>query len=312
MSGSNRGRHAWRVLQALAALIILFFLIRDVGANWEKIRAADLAWHIRPLFLAGGVVITWGMYAMLIWTWRRFLHDWGGRLSFRTAARIWSVSSLGKYIPGKIWAIAGMALMSQRAGVAPWAATASAILLQGLAVGSGVVVVALADTSALEAQHPLLRPILGLLAVGSAVGVALLVSPALSSMLLRRFMKSSAIGAPRPVTIVVGIVANLLAWIGYGVAFWLMILGTLPEARIPLGVAIGSFTASYLAGLLFLLAPGGLGVREGAMYLMLQGTIGPAAAAALAIASRLMLTLTELGVAIPFLVFPGENTRVPT
>ena len=43
-----------------------------------------------------------------------------------TAARIWTVSSLGKYIPGKVWAVAGMALMSKEAGIEPWAATGSA------------------------------------------------------------------------------------------------------------------------------------------------------------------------------------------
>lgn len=305
-------RSLWRVLQLAIGLVIVFFLVRDVAANWGKIRATTLNWQIRPLYLAASALLTWAMYAMLIGTWRRFLLDWGGRLRVWTAARIWSVSSLGKYIPGKVWAIAGMAIMAQRSGVTPWAATASAILLQGLAVGSGVVVVGLSDTSALEARYPLLRPVLWILAAGSAVGVGLLVSPRLSGVVLRRLVKTEEIKAPRPATIVMGIAANLIAWIGYGIAFWLLARGTLPEARFTVSVAIGAFTASYLAGLIFLLVPGGLVVREGFMILMLQGSIGPANAAALAIASRLMLTLTEIGVAVPFLIFPREKPRVAT
>jgi glycosyltransferase 2 family protein len=305
-------RHAWRALQLTAGLIILFFLIRDFAANWEKIRGTHLDWQIRPLYLLASALITWAMYAILIATWRQFLVDWGGRLSSWVAARIWAVSSLGKYIPGKVWAIAGMAIMAQRAGITPWAATSSAILLQGLAVGSGVIVVGLSDTSALEARYPFLGPVLLVLAALSALGVALLMSPKLSGRVVRRFTKTEVVNAPKAATVIQGIVANLIAWIGYGCGFWLLAKGTLPGAQLPLGVAIGAFTASYLAGLIFLLAPGGLIVREGFMILMLQGSIGPAPAAALAIASRLMLTFTEIGVAVPFLVFPGENARVPT
>ncbi len=69
------------------------------------------------------------------------------------------------------------------------------------------------------------------------------------------------------------------------------------------------FTASYLAGFLALLAPGGLGVREGLFILMLQQPIGIAPATALAIASRLLLTLTEFGAAAPFLLFSRRSTR---
>jgi hypothetical protein len=70
------------------------------------------------------------------------------------------------------------------------------------------------------------------------------------------------------------------------------------------------FTASYLAGFLALLVPGGFGVREGLFILMLQGSIGIGAATALALASRLLLTITEFGAAVPFLVHPRGTPRV--
>jgi hypothetical protein len=75
-------------------------------------------------------------------------------------------------------------------------------------------------------------------------------------------------------------------------------------------LAVAVFTASYLAGFLALLAPGGIGVREGLFILMLQGPLGIGAATALAVASRLLLTLTELGAAVPFLLLPQGRARV--
>jgi uncharacterized membrane protein YbhN (UPF0104 family) len=57
-----------------------------------------------------------------------------------------------------------------------------------------------------------------------------------------------------------------------------------------------------VAGLVALFAPGGLVVREGLLILLLQPSIGLGAATALAVASRLLLTVTELGAAVPFLL----------
>ena len=93
-------------------------------------------------------------------------------------------------------------------------------------------------------------------------------------------------------------------------SLWLLARGILPGAGLTLLPAIAVFTASYLAGFLALLVPGGFGVREGLFILMLQGPIGIGAATALALASRLLLTITEVGAAVPFIVFPRGTTRV--
>jgi uncharacterized membrane protein YbhN (UPF0104 family) len=306
-------RRAWRVIQAVLGLAILVFVVRDFARNWEQIRHTPLEWHVRPRYLVARALVTWSMYGLLIFSWKSLLLDWGFPLGGWTAARIWAVSNLGKYIPGKVWAIAGMAIMAQRAGAAPWAATASAILMQGLAVGTGVLAVALAGISTLEAAYPWIRTAMWLLALASAVGVVIMVSPAISRRLLRRLAPAPAEGesTPRAATVLGAALVNLLAWGGYGVAFWLLSHGLLPD-QVPLRLAIGSFAASYLAGLLFLLAPGGLVVRESVMVLMLQGAIGLAPAAALAVASRLMLTMTEVGIAVPFLLTSRESARVST
>ncbi|MBA3259491.1 MAG: flippase-like domain-containing protein, partial [Gemmatimonadales bacterium] len=117
-----------------------------------------------------------------------------------------------------------------------------------------------------------------------------------------------AVPAAGPVAFGIGV--NLLAWTGYGVALWFLARGLLPGAELGLVSAIAVFTASYLAGFLALIAPGGLGVREGLFILMLQGSLGIGAATALALASRVLLTITEVGAAAPFLAFPREKPRV--
>ena len=310
MRSSERPR--WlRLAQWVVGLAIVGFAARSLINNWEALRSQPLDFRIGPGWLALSALLVWSMYVILIVAWRVMLAGWGQRLDGWGAARIWTVSSLGKYLPGKVWAVAGMALMAQRAGVAPWAATGSAVVLQVLAIGTGAAIAGLTGRRAIEAAHPGAQAVLLLLVLASVLGVAMLLWPPV----LRRLLQLTAPGAdhrgaPPVGGIAVGIVANALAWIGYGAALWLLARGLLPSVGLRPALAVAVFTASYLAGFLALFAPGGIGVREGLFILMLQGPLGIGAATALAVASRLLLTLTELGAAVPFLILPQGRARV--
>lgn len=305
-------RSSWmRAAQWLAGLAIIAVAARSLARNWADLRSQPLEWRVQPGWLLVSALLVWLMYALLIVAWRTMLAGWGQRLDAWTAARIWTVSSLGKYLPGKVWAVAGMALMAQRAGIAPWAATGSAVVLQVLAIGTGAAVAGLTGRAAIEAAHRGSGAVLGLLVAGAVAGVALLLWPPFLRRLLRfAAPESEARGTPAATGIVVGIVANAVAWIGYGVSLWLLSRGLLPGVNLGLGPAVTVFTASYLAGFLALFAPGGLGVREGLFILMLQGPLGIGPATALALASRLLLTITELGAAVPFLMYSQRRARV--
>jgi glycosyltransferase 2 family protein len=305
-------RRPWvQVLLGLVGLAIVAFAARSLARNWEELRSQPLDWRIEPGWLVLSALVVWAMYGVLIVAWRSVLAGWGQRLDGWTAGAIWTISSLGKYLPGKVWAVAGMALLAQRAGVPPWAATGSAVVMQGLAIGTGAAVAGLTGREALEAAHPGARAVLALLVVGSVLGIALLLWPPFLRRLLRLLAPDAeARGAPAAAGVGIGIAANVIAWLGYGAALWLLARGLLPEAGLEPGLAVAVFTASYLAGFLALFAPGGLGVREALFILMLQRPLGIGAATALAIASRLLLTITEFGAAVPFLVFTRWRARV--
>ena len=305
-------RSRWfRAVQWIAGIAIVFFAGRSLARNWDGLRAQPLDWRVDPAWLLLSAFLVWVMYALLIAAWRAMLRAWGQRLDPWSAARIWTVSSLGKYLPGKVWAVAGMAVMSQRAGVAPGAAMGSAVILQALAVGSGAAVAGLTGLGALRRAHPGIETGLVVLAAASAAGVALLFWPPVVRRLLRIAAPgTSAQIAPAGPAIAFGVIANVAAWIGYGAALWCLARGLLPGTGLRLTQAVAVFTASYLVGFLALFAPGGLGVREGVFILMLQGPLGLGPATALALASRVLLTITEFGAAVPFLAFPREDPRV--
>jgi glycosyltransferase 2 family protein len=307
-------RNGWvRGAQAAVGLAIVGFAIRALARSWDQLRSQPLEWQPRPGWLVLSLMLVWLMYVLLIFGWRSVLKGWGQRLDGWSAARIWILSGLGKYVPGKVWAIAGMALLSQRAGVAAWAATGAAVVMQVLAIGTGAAVAGLAGAHILESAQQGARTGLLLLVASAIISVALLLWPPFLRRMLR-LAAPQAVGAPQLAGkgLLVGIATNIVAWLGYGLALWLLARGLLPTSGLGLRLAIAVFTASYLAGFLALFAPGGIGVREGLFILMLQGPLGVGAATSLAIASRLLLTIAELGAAVPFIALRRRQARVPS
>jgi hypothetical protein len=296
------------VVQWIAGLAVILFVARAVIRRWDEVRAAPLDWAVSPLRLVGAVLVIWLAFALLAEAWRRMVAAWGRPLPWRPAARIWLLASMAKYLPGKVWSLAGLALLGERAGVPAWAAAGSALLLQVLAIGTGALVVGVAGTASLDLGSAFGK--WGLVALGAAS--AAVTALALWPPVTRRLVAVLAPGAdpvhvPGLKPLVFGAAANLVAWCGYGLALWFFAHGTLEAVDLGLGAAIGSFTAAYLAGVIAPFAPGGLGVREGVLVLVLRDQTGLGPALALAAVSRLGFTLAEIVATLPFLTDRGET-----
>ncbi len=293
----------WRWLQGAVAVAVVVAVVLRMRADWSEITATRLRLTIRPLWLLASLLTTWLMYGFLIEGWRRILIGWGHRMAFVPAARIWTVSSLMAQIPGRLWSLAGMAKMSERIGVRPAAAIASSIIMQVVSIGTGVAITAFAVGPTLQRIDP--RWGWAMAALGATIFVAVVVLGHGGALRLAwRLSGRESVPPPPPGwgLLALAVVYNTVAWIGYGVAFWTLAHGILPTVIMPVGVAIGAFAVSYIMGYLAFFTAGGLGIREVLLSALLAPSIGLAAAAALVIASRLMLTINQVGAAAPFLL----------
>jgi hypothetical protein len=306
-------RRLWRVVQFAAGAALVGLAVRSIFVNWQSLRAQPIEWRLSAAWIAASVLVVFASYAVLIEAWRRVVLSMGERLAYLTAARIWFLASLGKYVPGKVWAVAGAAVLAQRAGVDPAVAVAGAIVLQALALASGAAVVALTAREAFQAVGQGAVPVAAAVVVLSLAGVAMLASQRVLDR-LNRLLPSSwpRLRAIPPRMLGAAFIANALAWTGYGLALLLLARGLLPAVELSLPQAVGVFTCSYLVGFIALFAPGGLGPRESVFLLMLAPDIGLKPAAALALASRLLLTGTEVLPAVPILLRRNAPTASST
>jgi uncharacterized membrane protein YbhN (UPF0104 family) len=278
----------WRLaVQLLVTVVVLVLVARTVASNWNSYRALNFALHLRPGWLLLSLASLAIVSALQIESWRRILAGWAQSLRFLAGARIWFLANLGRYVPGKVWSVAGMVVLAEQEGVQRWAAAASAVAVQALGLGTAAALVAAATP---HAASPLR------LAGAALVALATVGLLAWKGALARLGRLVGATGEWRalPVgAVLAGSGLTLLSWCVYGFAFWALARGLgLPPALPPTDAA-GVFALGYILGLLALFAPGGIGVREGVFYVLLTPYLGSGGALALSVASRLELTVTE-------------------
>ena len=291
--------------QLVLAVLVLGFVGRSIVSNWGELSSLDVTLHPKPLWIVMAAVTVWITYALLIEAWRRILLGWNQSLRFDQAVPIWCLSNLGRYLPGKVWSIAGLAVLAQRVGVAGWAAAGSALAMQALAVGTGALVVAIwAPTAAaptIEASSAarLLSPVLLVIsALVAFAAVAALAWKPLANIVARVAGPKFELRPLPASTALIAASVTLASWLAYGVAFWLLAHGLFDAGQLTLQVSIGVFAAGYIVGLLALFAPGGVGMRELVFIALLGPLMRYDVALALAVASRLLLTGTEIGAAL--------------
>jgi uncharacterized membrane protein YbhN (UPF0104 family) len=300
----------WRWLRPLAAILFVAFAIAVVVSQWDAVSQAlattQVAWDQIALATLT-VLIT---YALLIETWRRTVSAWGQRINWRDAARIWFVSNLGRYVPGKIWQIGAMGVLAQESGVAPVAATGSAVVVNIVSIIAGFAVV-VATGGRVLARYA--GETIALAAVLILALVALPLAITVATRLYRRMTgRQLNLGSLPPRAMLVALVGTSIAWLLYGIAFRWFAIGVGAGEGGTLASYTAAYTLSYLLGYLVLLAPGGIGVREGALVAsMTQLGLATAGEATLvAITSRLWLTALEVVPGVLLLAI-GATRRNP-
>lgn len=293
-----------RVGQFALIVLVTLGIIRTLAPELAKVSADDFA-RFRPsvIGILQSLILLLGFYLVHAELWRRIAAQLGERsFSFRTAMRIYFLSGLGRYIPGKVWQVAGMALLAQRAGLSAVAATGAAFLAQFAFVTTGLIYLA-----AVLPSWGGFAPV-----VIAVFAVAVVVASYRSRHWIAR--KITRLAAAVEMLDRLSAITVLKWWLAYGVSW--IVLGSafviFTNAFVPLDLAqqrhvAGTVAAAYLGGLLAFFSPAGLGVREGVMGSLLVAAPLPAAAAlVVAVASRVWFTAGEL---LP-LLYVGRGGKV--
>ena len=287
------------VLQVGFTVVVTWFIFDRVGVDLARLGTLDSAeWRPRPaLFLASCVVLVGG-YLWSASMWGRIVRDLGGpRLPVWTTVRVFMVANLGRYVPGKVWQIAGLAYLARREGVQASVATGAAILGQGIALLGAVLV----GMGVLLGANEFWGEI-GLGGLVTGIGAAVTI---IAVVVIPRFFRHVVafwfrLTRTDPLGDGLGsgnaglrwLVLYVMNWGIYATAFWLLYL-SFGESGTFLQVG-PAFAAAYVAGYIAIFAPAGAGIREGVLVVLLQPIMAREAAVVLAIIARLWTIALEV------------------
>lgn len=292
--------HKLQPLFLALALIFIFFLLRSQWAELSR-----HTWRFSLPWLAASALFLLAAWALEIQLWRTLLHVVGGHLPYWPAVRIWFLSAIVRYVPGNIWQPLSMTLLCQRRGIAPAATLTSVAFYQILVLLAALPIAAVYVTAtgnwglltgALQAWTPLL-------AAGALAPVAvLIVRPAILveivNWVLVKLKRTPLAATIARSTMLWVLLLALLDWMLWGLSFAALTFAledySAAEMLRLLPHLIASYAIAYAVGFVSLITPSGLGVREGAFYLLLAPLLGGGFVTVSALAMRVWTTLGEL------------------
>ena len=300
-------------LGILIAGILLFFLIKPFVQAHKQLE--DLTFQIqwRWLVTSFGFILLYR--SLYVWPFTIFLRrvSAGRNVHFRDTFTLFHLSNITRYLPGRIWGVVRLLALSPRFGLSKTAVGSCLTLHIGIETAlGGLIATSLLFSTQMQATaigrfkmisgHTLLFT----LTVIGLMGGFVFLMPILSSH-AQRFLKTlQETGASlwqkssgkQWCNFIVG---HVVLWCCQGFAFFLFVRSLTPVAWTDVGVLTACYAFAWIVGFLSFLTPGGLGIREGLLGLLLSNYMPVPQATLVALLCRVWMLSAEIilaGVAI--------------
>src|SRR3954469_18291538 len=299
---TSRPRLLLRAASIILGIAVVVVLVQTLRRDGPGALAAWRAAHVHWGFVALAVGCGFAGHAVYLLGWRRLLTDSDIPVSLWSLAKIFLVSNLGRYLPaGKAWQMGIVGIMGAEYNL-PATQLAASSLLQGI-VGVAAGAIVLFITGAATVGLPmawLALPVAGI--IGLLAGPAIIRSiPALRTALARHVHGIYTISTA---TMWALVWTSVVSWVMWGIALYNLGHALLPTAGAPLISYIAAWSGSFLAGLIAVVSPAGLGAREGVIQLVLEkGGMAASDVLLVVVVTRAWITLMDVVPALAVLAF---------
>lgn len=274
-----------RVARAVFVLVALACAWWGFRGRWSEIGEALAG--TAPLRLAGAVALAALGLALTGWLWRLLLGRVGSDVGALDAAAVFFLGQLGKYVPGSVWSVAAQAHLGRRHDVPARSSLAASAVFLLVHTATGL----LLGGALLAASGPGRVPV-SYAVLGAGVGCIALAPPLVRRIADRLAGRPTRFGVAELVT-TTALMATV--WLLYGGSSLLLVPAG-PGTPGLVGTT-AAFALAHAVGVLVVLAPAGVGAREGVLVALLAPALGVPGAAAVALLSRLAHALADFTVA---------------
>jgi len=285
---TSRGRELVGVaLLVLVAVAVTVVVSRNWQAFIDSIHKVGVGGFALSLVAAiFGVICTYLQ-------WRSVLIGLDVRFGFFEGAQVFFVSQLGKYLPGSVWPVVMQMEAGHRRGANRKTMVAANLITVVLSVCVGVVLAGLllpfASPAALRRFWWALAALPLLLVLAHPRSLPFLLDRVLKA-LRREPLNVQMTGAAT----MTAVGWSAVSWVAFGVHLAVLAAAIGKPSLGLFALCIGGMGLAVSAGLLFLPAPAGAGMREIVLGFVLVGVLTSGQVVAVVVASRVIIVLADL------------------
>ena len=301
-------------LGLLIAGILLFFLIKPFVQTHTQLKDVTFEIHWGWLVCSLGTILFY---------WSAYLYPFAillsgisqKQVSFRSAWTLFHLANITRYLPGRIWGFVRLLSLSQRFGLSKTTVGSGLTLHVSIDTALGGLIatsVFFSKQTRETAQRVLEKisgyPLLIILISAGIIAGGLFLFPVLSShayQFLKTFRHSGTRLLQKPfrkrwLNI---LVSHILLWCCQGLAFFFFLRSFVPMVWTDIGSITACYAFAWIVGFLIFLTPGGLGIREGLLGLLLSSYLPISEATLVALLCRVWILSAEItlaGIAFSF------------
>lgn len=286
-------------------LVVFYFVGRYVVANWNAIENVGAP---RPEWLIAATLIGLLSYMIHPYALKALIEGHGPAVLYSKALGLCYLPWLGKYVPGKIWAVITGLYLFSKAGIPQPIAVTCIMLFMLLNLAAGLLITLLFGLPGII-DFTSIWPVVGL-----ALTIVIWVLPRILYPALNWFLRwigrpeiDAGLPARSLYRVLLIMVASNVTY-GFGFACLVRSFADFPpdETLHLVGLMVFGEVSSFLA----LFAPAGIGVREGVLIAGLTPLIGAGPAIVISGAARIWGTVLEfitIGLGWLGLRYSGSN-----
>ncbi|OGC76441.1 MAG: hypothetical protein A2145_03980 [candidate division Zixibacteria bacterium RBG_16_40_9] len=285
----------------LVVIIIFLFLFKNLYVNWKQIPWQNIKFNY--FFLLSSIILLFINFFLGSYSWFLIMRNMKEKLSFKKSMKIIAKSQLAKYIPGGIWQTLGRVYLMERENISKTKVLIGSLVEIQFVVFTALIFYFLIFFSGWRPKF-LAQVYQDYKIISLILVLVLLVSfhpkfiKGLVGFLGRVFkMSTYEINLKwKDVFLLLGVFFS--AWVIQGTAFFLL-LNSIYKTPLNFFIAIvGSHIISWIMGFLVLFAPGGMGVREGVLAVLLKTFLPLPIALGISLLSRVWTVVCEVILAL--------------
>lgn len=271
--------------------LVLVWVVR----NWAELSAGRRSSD--PVGVLGATAIAAVAILPVLACWRASVAALGSRLTMRSAAEVFLPAQLARFLPGSVWSFAAQADRGLARDIPVRHSLPGSFLSLAVSVVAAVGVGLVCIPSIVGGTGAGVLTLCS--AALAAVGITILMwRPRLLTAALSRIRSTRSDYVVRPAQVVRALLWSGVAWLVYGAHALVLAVALGAPVHGSVAACVGGFALAWVVGFVAVFAPAGLGVREAMLVVALKGVLPPDDAVLLALLSRAILTLVDVGAAV--------------